>query len=42
MQTNEVQVMNVMAVSILDDNADPNKEVLSKEDSKWDFWGDEE
>ena len=41
MQVNEAEVENMMAVSILDGNADPSKPVLSKE-SDWDIWSDEE
>ena len=42
LQVNEAEVQNMMAVSILDGNADPNGEVLTKEDKDWDFWGDNE
>lgn len=42
LQVNQAQAQNMMAVSILDGNADPNKEVLTKEDNDWDFWGNEE
>lgn len=41
LQVNEAHVMNMMAVSILDGSADSGKEVLTKEDDNWDFWGDE-
>ena len=37
----ELQANNMMAVSILDGSADSGKEVLTKEDDNWDFWGDE-
>lgn len=42
LQVNEAQAQNMMAISILDGDADPNKEVLTKEDNDWDFWGNEE
>lgn len=42
LQVNEAQAQNMMAISILDGDADPNKEVLTKEDNDWDFWGSEE
>ena len=41
LQVNEAQAQNMMAVSLLDGGADPSKEVLTKEDSSWDVWGDE-
>ena len=41
LQVNEAQAQNMMAVSILDGSADSGKEVLTKEDDNWDFWGDE-
>ena len=40
-QVNEAEVLDMMAVSLQDTNADPGKEVLTKEDNSWDFWGDE-
>jgi len=40
MQVNEAEVINMMAVSLMDGNADPNAEVLTKEDNSWDMWGD--
>lgn len=41
-QVNEAQVYSIIAVSLLDGNADPNKEVLTKEDNNWNIWGDSE
>ena len=41
LQVNEAQAQSMMAVSILDGSADSGKEVLTKEDDNWDFWGDE-
>ena len=41
LQVNEAQAHNMMAVSLLDGGADSSKEVLTKEDDNWDFWGDE-
>ena len=42
-QVNEAQVQNMMAVSLKlnDGSADPNAEVLTKEDNSWDIWGEE-
>lgn len=41
MQVNEAQVeSNMLVVSLVDGNADPNAEVLTKEDNSWDMWGD--
>ena len=42
LQVNEAQVSNMMAVSLQDGNADAGKEVLTKEDSSWDIWDDQE
>ncbi|MBQ9293483.1 MAG: hypothetical protein IJ219_00965 [Bacteroidaceae bacterium] len=42
LQVSEAQAVNMMAVSIQDGNADPGKDVLTKENTDWDFWGDEE
>ena len=39
-QVNEAEVINMMAVSLMDGNADPNAEVLTKEDNNWDIWDD--
>lgn len=42
MQVNEAQVeSDMMAVSLVDGNASADGEVLTKEDSSWDMWGDE-
>lgn len=40
MQVNEAEVINMMAVSLMGGNADPNAEVLTKEDNSWDIWDD--
>ena len=42
LQVNEAQVNNMMAVSRRTENADPNAEVLTKEDTGWSIWNDEE
>ena len=42
LQVNEAEVINMMAVSILNGNADPNAEVLTKEDNSWDIWNEDE
>ena len=36
----ELHANNVMAVSLVDGNADPDAEVLTKENTDWDFWDD--
>ena len=36
----EAQAVSMIAVSIKDDNADPSKEVLTKENTDWDIWED--
>lgn len=41
-QVNEAEVQNIMAISLLNGNADPNAEVLTKEDNSWDMWGEDE
>ncbi len=41
LQVNEAQAQTMMAVSILEGNADSGKPVLTKEDNSWDVWGDE-
>ena len=41
-QVNEAEVINMMAISLQGGNADPNAEVLTKEDAGWDLWGDNE
>lgn len=42
LQVNEAQVINMMAVSLQDGNADSSVDVLSKEDNAWDLWDAEE
>lgn len=42
LQVSEAQVYNMIAVSLKGGDADPNSEVLTKEDVKWDMWGDSE
>ena len=42
MLVNEAEVQNMIAVSLMDETADPNKEVLTKEKSDWNVWGDED
>ena len=37
-QADEAQAANMMAVSLQDGKADPNTEVLTKEDDDWDIW----
>ena len=41
MQVNEAEVLNMMAVSLQDGSADPNGEVLTKEDESWEFWDED-
>lgn len=38
----EADVQSMMAVSIMDGSANPNGEVLTKENSDWNVWGDED
>ena len=38
MLVNEAEVQNMIAVSILDGTADPNKDVLTKENTDWNIW----
>ena len=40
MQVNEAEVETMVAVSLQDGNADPSSEVLTKENTDWDIWGD--
>lgn len=40
MLVNEAEVENMMAVSIMDATADPNKEVLTKENTDWNVWNE--
>ncbi|MBO7137560.1 MAG: hypothetical protein J6V92_03735 [Bacteroidaceae bacterium] len=42
LHVNEAEVINMMAVSLQDGNADPNTEVLTKENVDWDLWADSE
>lgn len=42
LHVSEAQVSNMIAVSLINSQADPNAEVLTREDSGWDIWGDEE
>lgn len=42
-QVNETSVQNMMAVSLMEKEADPNEEVLDKEfkpDADWNIWGE--
>lgn len=40
-QADEAQAATIMAVSLQEGSADPNTEVLTKE-NEWSIWGDEE
>ena len=42
LQVNEAEVQNIVAVSLQDGNADPNAEVLTKENNSWDIWNEDE
>ena len=42
LQVNEAEVQNIVAVSLQDGNADPNAEVLTKENNNWDIWNEDE
>lgn len=42
LQVSEAQVQNMMAVSLQDGTADPDKPVLTKEDNDWNIWDDED
>ena len=42
LQVNEAEVINMMAVSLQNGDADPDKDVLAKGEKDWDFWGDNE
>ena len=42
LQVSEAQVQNMMAVSLQDGSADPDKPVLTKENNSWDLWNDNE
>jgi hypothetical protein len=39
---NETEVQQMVAVSLIDGTADPDGEVLTKENAGWDIWTDEE
>ena len=41
LQVNETEVQNIIAVSLQNGDADPNAEVLTKENNGWDIWGEE-
>ncbi|MBO7137559.1 MAG: hypothetical protein J6V92_03730 [Bacteroidaceae bacterium] len=38
----ELHARNIMAISLQGGDADPNADVLTKENSDWDFWDDED
>lgn len=38
LQVCEAEATNMMAVSLKDGNADPSKEVLTKENDDWNIW----
>ena len=42
LQVNEAEVQNIVAVSLQVGNADPNAEVLTKENNSWDIWNEDE
>lgn len=42
MLVNEADVQNMIAVSLMDTAASPNGEVLTKENTGWNMWGDED
>lgn len=42
LQVNEAEVQNIVAVSLQVGNADPNAEVLTKENNNWDIWNEDE
>ena len=41
LQVNEAQAQSMMAFSLEDENADPDKEVLTKKNEAWEYWDDE-
>lgn len=41
LQVYKADAVDMMALSLQDGNADSGKEVLSKENNDWNFWGDE-
>lgn len=42
LQVSEAEAQTMMALSTQDGNADPNAEVLTKENNLWDIWGEDE
>ena len=42
LQVSEAEAQTMMALSTQDGNADPNVEVLTKENNLWDIWGEDE
>lgn len=42
LQVNEVQAESMTAVSLINVSADPNGEVLVKQNNGWEIWYDEE
>lgn len=41
LQVDEAQVQHMMAVSVEDDYADPEMEVLTKKNEAWEYWDEE-
>ena len=41
LQVSEAEAENMLAVSMINSNADPNGEVLTNEDKSWSVWDDE-
>ena len=41
MELLQAECLQMVAVSLQDGNADPSAEVLTKEDTDWEFWEDE-
>lgn len=41
-QVEEAVAVNMMAISLQNGNADPNADVLTKENDDWDLWSDSE
>ena len=42
LQVSEAEANEMMAVSLLNGQANPDAEVLIREDTEWNIWGDEE
>ena len=42
LQVYEIQVSKMVAVSMIDEEADPNLPVLTREDAEWDDWLEDE